>query len=381
MHRRVSGPRDVSGAERSSEFDRAIIREMGEMNLLGATIEGYGCAGVSSVAYGLISHEVERVDSGYRSAMSVQSALVMHPIYSFGSEALKNKYLPGLAQGEIVGCFGLTEPNHGSDPAAMETTASEHTGPGGGYVLSGEKTWITNSPIADIMVVWARCAWDGKIRGFVIDRGEFTHGLLETPPIKNKIGLRASITGSIVMDNVRVPKENMFVHPDAEGLKGAFSCLNSARYGIAWGAMGALDACIDMATRYALEREQFDRPLASFQLVQKKLADAATDCAYGRLAALHVGRLKDAATPMLAPQMISMIKRQNCDRALAGSRTLLEIFGGNGTSLEYGIGRHAANLHVVQVCFLFVTPLMLLADIRGPERYSRAYSRPRPYRH
>lgn len=327
----------VLEAYRNETFDRNIFKEMGELGLLGATIDGYGCAGVSSVAYGLIAREVERVDSGYRSAMSVQSSLVMHPINAFGTEAQKEKYIPLLATGELAGAFGLTEPNHGSDPASMETIAKES---GGGYVLSGSKTWISNSPFADLFVVWAKCAWDGKIRGFLLERG--MKGL-ETPKINGKLSLRASTTGMINMDEVSVPAENIL--PNVEGLKGPFSCLNNARFGIAWGVMGALEQCLELARQYALDRHQFNQPLAKFQLVQQKLSSAATDIGYGLLAALQVGRLKDSGN--LAVEMVSMIKRQNCDRALFGARQLQEILGGNAVADEYHIGRIAHNLHVV----------------------------------
>lgn len=290
---------------------------MGELGLLGATIQGYGCAGVSSVASGLITRAVERVDSGYRSGYSVQSALAMGGIEEFGTEELKERLLPQMAKGKVLGAFGLTEPNHGSDPGSMETIAKEHPTKKGVYVLSGSKTWITNSPIADVLLVWAKLQSTGKIRGFIVERDQCPPGTLETPPIKNKNGLRASITGMIHLDECPVPEENMF--PDVEGLKGPFSCLNSARYGIAWGTMGALEDCVTRARGYALERKQFKgNPIAKYQLVQKKLADATTDIAYGILAAYHVGRLKDEGKA--APEMISMIKRQNCDRALVGAR-------------------------------------------------------------
>lgn len=327
----------VLEAYRNEVFDRKILNEMGELGLLGATIEGHGCAGVSSVAYGLIAREVERIDSGYRSAMSVQSSLVMHPINAFGTEAQKAKFLPPLARGELAGAFGLTEPNHGSDPASMETTAKES---GSGYLISGSKTWISNSPFADVFIVWAKCAWDGKIRGFILERS--MKGL-ETPQIKGKIALRASTTGMINMDEVSVPAENIL--PGVEGLKGPFSCLNNARFGIAWGVIGALEQCLELARQYALDRHQFNQPLAKFQLVQQKLANATTDIGYGLLAALQVGRLKDSGD--LAVEMISMIKRQNCERALQGSRQLQEILGGNAISDEYHIGRISHNLHVV----------------------------------
>ncbi|KAF7168264.1 hypothetical protein CNMCM5623_001307 [Aspergillus felis] len=335
----------VLDAYRNEDYDRKILEEMGELGLLGASIEGYGCAGASTVASGLITKEVERVDSGYRSGMSVQSSLAMTGIYEFGTQEQKDRFLPQLARGKLAGCFGLTEPNHGSDPGSMETTAREHPTKKGYYLLSGAKTWITNSPIADIMLVWAKLQTTGKIKGFIVERSQCPPGTLQTPAIKNKTALRASITGMIQMDDCPVPAENMF--PDVEGLKGPFTCLNSARLGIAFGAMGALEDCIDRARTYALERKQFKgNPLAKYQLVQKKLADAATDAAYGTLAATQVARLKDAGKS--TPEMISMIKRQNCDRALANARLLQEIFGGNATSDEYHIGRHVANLFVVQ---------------------------------
>lgn len=335
----------VLEAYRNEDYDKNILKEMGELGLLGATIEGYGCAGVSSVASGLITREVERVDSGYRSGMSVQSSLVMGGIEEFGSQEQKDKYLEKLGKGELIGCFGLTEPNHGSDPGSLETTAKPHPSKEGYYSLSGAKTWITNSPIADVLLVWAKLSETGKIRGFVIERDQCPPGTLETPPLKDKNGLRASITGMIQLDECPVPKENMF--PEVEGLRGPFSCLNSARYGIAWGTMGALEDCISRARTYALERKQFkNNPIAKYQLVQKKLADATTDVAYGLMAAYQVGRLKDQGKA--APQMISMIKRQNCDRALVNARHLQEIFGGNAVSDEYHIGRHVANLFVTQ---------------------------------
>ena len=290
---------------------------MGELGLLGATIQGYGCAGVSSVASGLITREVERVDSGYRSGMSVQSSLVMGGIDEFGSQGQKQKYLPRLAKGQLLGCFGLTEPNHGSDPGSMESMAKAHSSKKGYLSISGSKSWITNSPIADVMLVWAKLESSGKIRGFLVDRNECPPGTLETPPLKHKTGLRASITGMIQLDECPVPEANMF--PEVEGLKGPFSCLNSARYGIAWGVMGALEDCIARARTYALERRQFkNNPIAKYQLVQKKLSSAVTDAAYGILAAAQVGRLKDEGKA--APEMISMIKRHNCDRALVNAR-------------------------------------------------------------
>lgn len=336
-------PRVLEGY-RTEEFDKSMMREMGEIGLLGPTIQGYGCAGVGTVAYGLIAREVERVDSGYRSAMSVQSSLVMLPIDTFGSVEQKERFLPKLATGEYIGCFGLTEPNHGSDPGSMETTAKPHPTKKGVYVLSGAKNWITNSPIADVMVIWAKL--DGVIRGFIVERSQVDAGSggLATPAIKNKTSLRASITGMIQMDNVEVPAENMF--PEVKGLKGPFTCLNSARYGISWGAIGALEEAIKLARAYSLERTQFGHPLAKFQLIQKKLAEAVADAAYGQLASLQVGRLKDAGE--YTPEMISIVKKQNVDRALYHSRRLMEIFGGNAASDEYHIARIAHNLFVVQ---------------------------------
>ncbi|KAK9896990.1 mitochondrial glutaryl-CoA dehydrogenase [Cystobasidium minutum MCA 4210] len=328
----------VTEAHRNEDFDPKILSEMGELGLLGATIDGYGCAGVSSVSYGLIAREVERVDSGYRSAMSVQSSLVMHPINAFGSDAVKEKYLPRLAKGELIGCFGLTEPGHGSDPSGMTTTAREAPG-GGGYVLSGSKTWISNSPVADVFIVWAKCEWDGKIRGFILEKG--MKGL-SAPAIKNKLALRASITGSIYMEEVEVPQGNML--EKVSGLKGPFSCLNNARFGIAFGVIGALEDCLEKARDYALDRKQFNVPIASFQLIQKKLADAHTEAVIGLVSAIQLGRLKDAGT--WAPEMVSLLKRNNCGKALEHSRILLDILGGNGIVDEYHIGRHAANLHV-----------------------------------
>ncbi|KAG2169878.1 glutaryl-CoA dehydrogenase-like protein [Aureobasidium pullulans] len=335
----------VLDAYRNEDYDRKILEEMGELGLLGATIEGYGCAGVSSVASGLITRAVERVDSGYRSGMSVQSSLVMGGIDEFGSQEQKDKFLPQLAKGKMLGCFGLTEPNHGSDPGSMETVAKPHPTKKGYFSLSGAKTWITNSPISDLMLVWAKLQETGKIRGFLVERSECPPGTLETPALKHKNGLRASLTGMIQLDECPVPEANMF--PDIEGLRGPFSCLNGARYGIAWGTMGALEDCIARTRQYALERKQFkNNPIAKYQLVQKKLSDATTDAAYGILAALQVGRLKDEGKA--APEMISMIKRQNCDRALVNARVLQEVFGGNAVSDEYHIGRHVANLFVTQ---------------------------------
>ncbi|KAK7950980.1 glutaryl-CoA dehydrogenase [Apiospora aurea] len=335
----------VLEAYRNENYDAKILSEMGELGLLGSNLEGYGCAGVSTVASGLITRAVERVDSGYRSGMSVQSSLVMGGIHEFGTDEQKQKFLPEMAKGKMLGCFGLTEPNHGSDPGSMETTARPHPTKKGYLVLNGAKTWITNSPIADVLMVWAKFHETGKIRGFLVERKDCPAGTLETPAIKNKNGLRASITGMIQMDNCPVPEANMF--PDVEGLSGPFTCLNSARYGIALGTMGALEDCIARTRAYALERRQFkNNPIAKYQLVQKKLADAVTDAAYGTLAAIQVGRLKDEGKA--TPEMISMIKRQNCDRALSNARVLQEVFGGNAVSDEYGIGRHVANLFVTQ---------------------------------
>ncbi|KAG0311506.1 hypothetical protein BGZ97_011827 [Linnemannia gamsii] len=325
-------------ANRHEKFDREILSEMGELGLLGSTIEGYGCAGVSSVAYGLTAREVERVDSGYRSAMSVQSSLVMHPIYAYGTEEQKQKWLPRLAKGEIVGCFGLTEPNHGSDPGSMETVAKKVNGH---YVLSGSKTWITNSPIADVFVVWAKDLSDGaKIKGFVLEKG--MKGL-SAPKIEGKFSLRASITGMIMMDDVEVPAENLL--PNVHGLKGPFGCLNNARFGIAWGALGAAEFCLAQAREYTLNRKQFGVPLARFQLMQKKMADANTEIALGLQACLQVGRLKDEGK--IAPEMISMIKRNSCGKALDIARTTRDMLGGNGISDEYHIIRHVMNLEAV----------------------------------
>lgn len=323
-------------ANRNENFDRNIMRQMGEMGLLGVTIEGYGCAGLSSVAYGLIAKEVEAVDSGYRSAMSVQSSLVMHPIWAYGTEEQREKYLPKLATGEYVGCFGLTEPDSGSDPASMSTRARAVDG---GYELTGNKMWITNSPIADVFVVWAKDD-AGEIRGFVLDKG--MKGL-SAPKIEGKFSLRASVTGEIVMDKVFVPEANAF--PDIRGLKGPFGCLNKARYGIAWGAMGAAEFCWKAARQYTLDRKQFSRPLAATQLVQLKLANMQTEIALGLQAALRVGRLMDEDNA--APEMISLIKRNNCGKALDIARVARDMHGGNGISDEFHIIRHVMNLEAV----------------------------------
>ena len=326
----------VRDAHRHEHFDREIMNEMGALGLLGASLHGYGCPGVSHVAYGLIAREVERVDSGYRSAMSVQSSLVMYPIYAYGTEAQKQKYLPKLASGEWVGCFGLTEPDHGSDPGSMITRARATDG---GYLLSGAKMWITNSPIADVFVVWAKDD-AGQIRGFVLEKG--MKGL-SAPKIEGKFSLRASITGEIVMDSVFVPQENLL--PEVSGLKGPFGCLNKARYGIAWGAMGAAEFCWQGARDYTLGRKQFGRPLAANQLIQKKLADMQTEITLGLHAALRVGRLMDEG--MAAPEMISLIKRNNCGKALDIARVARDMHGGNGISDEYHVIRHVLNLEAV----------------------------------
>jgi glutaryl-CoA dehydrogenase len=324
-------------ANRHERFDRAIVTEMGELGLLGPTIpEEYGGAGASYVAYGLIAREVERVDSGYRSAMSVQSSLVMHPIYAYGDETQRRKWLPGLARGELVGCFGLTEPDHGSDPGGMRTRARKVEG---GYRLSGSKNWITNSPIADIAVVWAKDD-AGDIRGFVLERG--MEGF-DTPKIEGKFSLRASVTGMIMMDEVFVPDANLL--PNVKGLKGPFGCLNRARYGIAWGTMGAAEFCWHRARDYVLERKQFGRPLAANQLIQKKLADMQTEIALGLQACLRVGRLMDEGRA--APETISLIKRNNAGKALDIARVARDMHGGNGISDEYHVIRHVMNLEAV----------------------------------
>ena len=330
----------VLEAFRHEKTDPAIFREMGELGLLGTTIQGYGCAGSSYVIYGLVAREIERVDSGYRSMMSVQSSLAMYPISAFGSEAQKERWLPGMAKGELIGCFGLTEPNHGSDPGSMATRARKVAG---GYSLTGSKMWITNSPIADVMVVWAKDD-AGEIRGFLLEKG--MKGL-STPAIHGKMGLRASITGEIVMDEVFVPEENLLPGTMGKysGLKGPFMCLNSARYGIAWGAMGAAEFCWNAARQYTLDRKQFDRPLAANQLIQKKLADMQTEIALGLQGALRLGRLKDEGKD--APEMTSLMKRNNCGKALDIARLARDMHGGNGISDEFGVVRHMLNLEVV----------------------------------
>lgn len=325
----------VLEANRHEVFHREIMTEMGEMGMLGCTIDGYGCAGVSHVAYGLIAREVERVDSGYRSAMSVQSSLVMHPIYAYGTDEQKERFLPRLATGEIVGCFGLTEPDHGSDPAGMKSRATKVDG---GYVLTGNKMWITNSPIADIAVVWAKL--DGVIKGFILERG--MKGF-STPKIEGKFSLRASITGEIVMDEVFVPEANLLPH--VEGLKGPFGCLNKARFGIAWGVLGAAEFCWHAARQYTLDRKQFNRPLAANQLIQMKLADMQTDITLGLHSVLRLGRLMDQG--LAAPEAISLLKRNNCGKALAIARVSRDMHGGNGISDEFHIIRHSMNLEAV----------------------------------
>jgi glutaryl-CoA dehydrogenase len=323
-------------ANRHEKFDREILNEMGELGFLGSTIDGYGCAGVNYVAYGLVAREVERVDSGYRSAMSVQSSLVMYPIHTYGTEAQRQKYLPKLATGELVGCFGLTEPNHGSDPGSMITRARKADG---GYILSGAKMWITNSPIADVFVVWAKDD-QGEIRGFILEKN--MKGL-SAPKIEGKFSLRASITGEIVMEDVFVPEENAF--PEVRGLKGPFGCLNKARYGIAWGVIGAAEFCWHAARQYTLDRNQFGRPLAATQLVQLKLANFQTEISLGLQAALRVGRLMDEGRA--APEMISLIKRNNCGKALDVARVSRDMHGGNGISDEFHVIRHVMNLEAV----------------------------------
>ncbi|WKZ36786.1 MAG: acyl-CoA dehydrogenase [Anaerolineales bacterium] len=323
-------------ANRSEVFERRIMDEMGSMGFLGATIpEEYGGAGLNHVAYGLIAREVERVDSGYRSAMSVQSSLVMYPIFTYGTEEQRKKYLPKLASGEWVGCFGLTEPNHGSDPASMETRAKKTDG---GYILHGNKMWITNSPIADVFVIWAKL--DGEIRGFILEKG--MKGL-SAPKIEGKFSLRASSTGEIVMDEVFVPEENIF--PEVKGLKGPFGCLNKARYGIAWGALGAAEFCWHAARQYTLDRPQFGRPLAANQIIQLKLANMMTEITLGLQSVLRVGRLIDEDKG--TPEMISLVKRNSCGKSLDIARTSRDMHGGNGVSDEYHVIRHVMNLESV----------------------------------
>ena len=326
----------ITDANRNEIFDKGIYKEMAEMGFLGAPINGYGCAGTNYVSYGLIAREIERVDSSYRSAYSVQTSLAMHAIYHFGSDEQKDFYLPQMAKGELVGCFGLTESDAGSDPASMKTNAKEKDD---GYVLNGSKTWITNSPIADVLVIWAKDE-QGVLRGFIVDRD--SKGLT-TPEIEGKFALRASITGQIFLEDVFVPKDKML--PEVQSFRGPFSCLNMARYGIAWGAMGAAEFCWNAALEYSLEREQFGKPLASKQLVQKKLADMQTEITLGLQSVLRLGRLIDE--DKMKPEMISLLKRNNCQKALDIARSSRDIHGGNGISDEYHVIRHCMNLEAV----------------------------------
>ena len=326
----------VLEAHRNETFDRSIFNEFGEMGFLGSTITGYGCAGVNHVSYGLIAREIERIDSGYRSMMSVQSSLVMYPIYTYGTEEQRQKYLPDLASGKKIGCFGLTEPDYGSDASGMITRAKKVNG---GWQLNGAKMWITNSPVADILVVWAKTE-DDVIRGFILERGMAG---LETPKISGKFSLRASITGEIVMKDVFVPEENIL--PNIQGLKGPFGCLNKARYGIAWGALGAAEFCWTAARDYTMERKQFGRPLAANQLIQKKLADMQTEISIGLQSTLRVGRLLDE--DKAAPEMISLIKRNSCGKSLEVARMSRDMHGGNGIADEYHVIRHVLNLEAV----------------------------------
>jgi glutaryl-CoA dehydrogenase len=323
-------------ANRHETFDREIFNEMGEMGFLGATLDGYGCAGVNYVSYGLISREVERVDSGYRSAFSVQSSLAMYPIYAYGSDAQKEKFLPRMQKGEWVGCFGLTEPDHGSDPAGMTTRGRKVDG---GYILNGAKNWITNSPIADVAVVWGKDD-GGVIRGYLVEKG--MKGF-SAPKIEGKFSLRASITGMLSFQDVFIPDENVL--PGVTGLKGPFSCLNRARYGIAWGALGAAEFCWHAARQYTMDRKQFGRPLAANQLIQKKLADMQTEITLGLHSVLQLGRLMDAH--LLTPEMVSLLKRNSCGKALEIARTARDMHGGNGIADEYHVIRHVMNLEAV----------------------------------
>ena len=323
-------------ANRNEVFDKEIYQEMGQMGFLGAPIDGYGCAGVNYVSYGLIAREIERVDSSYRSAYSVQTSLAMHAIYKFGSEEQKNHYLPEMAKGNLIGCFGLTEPDAGSDPASMKTTAKKT---GDGYLLNGSKTWITNSPIADVLIIWAKDE-QGILRGFIVDRD--SKGLT-TPKLDGKFALRASVTGQIFLDDVLVDEDKIL--PEVQSFRGPFSCLNMARYGIAWGALGAAEFCWNASLEYAIERVQFDNPLASKQLIQKKLADMQTEITLGLQTVLRVGRLIDQN--QMQPEMISLVKRNNCQKALDIARTARDIHGGNGIADEYHVIRHAMNLEAV----------------------------------
>jgi glutaryl-CoA dehydrogenase len=351
----------VIESTRKEHFDPKIMKEMGALGLLGATLEGYGCSGVSSAAYGLISREIERVDSGYRSAMSVQSSLVMYPIFAFGSDALKDKYLPSLAKGDLIGCFGLTEPNHGSDPGGMETRAKKS---GDHYILNGTKTWITNSPIADVFVVWAKDE-NGVIGGYVLEKG---FKGLSAPKISGKMSLRTSITGQIVMEDVKVPAKNKL---DVSGLKGPFSCLNNARFGIAWGVLGAAEACLHKAREYTLERHQFDAPLAAFQLPQFKMAEMLTEITLALHSCLQVARLKDEGR--VHPDMISLIKRNSCVKSLDIARKARDMLGGNGIVDEYHVIRHVCNLETVNTYegTADVHALILGRAITGIQAFSR----------
>ena len=326
----------IIDANREEKFDRAIYKEMAEMGFLGAPIEGYGCAGVNYVSYGLIAREIEKVDSSYRSAYSVQTSLAMHAIYKFGSDEQKDFYLPQMAKGDLIGCFGLTESDAGSDPSSMKTNSVEKDDC---YILNGSKTWITNSPIADVLIIWAKDE-QGVLRGFIVDRG--SKGLT-TPSIEGKFALRASITGQIFLDNVKVSKDKIL--PGVQSFRGPFSCLNMARYGIAWGSMGAAEFCWNAALEYSLEREQFGKPLASKQLIQKKLADMETEISLGLQTVLRVGRLIDEGK--MKPEMISLVKRNNCQKALDIARESRDIHGGNGISDEYHVIRHCMNLEAV----------------------------------
>ena len=327
-------------ANRNEHFDTAVMREFGEMGILGPTIKGYGCSGVSTVASGLITREVERVDSGYRSATSVQSSLVMHAIYAYGTEEQKDRLLPKLAKGQLIGCFGLTEPNHGSDAGAMETKA-KYDAPSRTYKLSGSKTWITNSPVSDIMVVWAKSEHhNNQVKGFILEKN--MPGL-SAPKIEGKFSLRASVTGMILMDEVPVPESNLL--PNVEGMRGPFGCLNNARFGIAWGSLGAAEFCFETARDYVLNRKQFGRPLASNQLIQKKLADMLIEISIGLQSCLHVSRLKDQN--LATPEMISILKKNNCQKALDIARSARDMLGGNGICDEYHVIRHVMNLESV----------------------------------
>ena len=326
----------IQEANRNEIFDKNIYKELGKLGLLGATVQGYGCQGIGYVAYGLITHEIERVDSGYRSAYSVQSSLAMYAIEQFGSEDQKNKYLPEMAKGNLIGCFGLTEPDAGSDPSSMKTKA---TNTDGGFILNGSKTWITNSPIADVLVIWAKDE-DGILRGYIVER-DFNG--LSTPKLEGKFSLRASETGQIFLEDVFVPESNIL--PEVQSFKGPFSCLNMARYGIAWGALGAAEFCLETALNYSLDRRQFNKPLAAKQLVQKKLVDMQSEIAIGLLAALKVGREIEQGS--YTPEMISLVKRNSCSKALEIARNARDVLGGNGISDEYHVIRHCMNLEAV----------------------------------